>query len=115
MDNIFDKDREDKYDSQTTLSFEMGYLVNGLPPESKTMLAEKAIRGEQVQGLTKIIGGFVCIAIGIVLIFLGANNVFNFDITIGKISAKLVNATPGIFLSLLGFFIVILSGQKIKK
>ena len=115
MSSIFEKDYEDKYDSETTLSVELSELVKGLPPESIFKLAEKVIKGEQLQCWVKIWGGFVCIIAGIIIIFLGANNVFNFDITIANISAKLVNTTPGAFLSFLGFLIVVFSKQKIKK
>ena len=71
----------------------------------------------QTENRYSILGGIVAILLiilGIILIFLGVNGAIDFDLQIEKITAKLVNCSPGFGCVLLGVLVLILLKPKIK-
>jgi len=115
--DIFNKalEHDDFYDSKTTLSAELGNLINDLPAENKIDIAKHIINKEYGENNLKKVLGFIIFIIGIVMFYLGINDIISFEISSQYVSAKLINASPGAFICLLGFFIIILAKSKIKK
>lgn len=112
---LFDTEKEDIFSDKGNLSVEMGKLAENLDTSDKKELL-KFLGGKEFSvTLVKTGIGFICIVVGVVLIFLGINGAIDFNIEAKGFIAKLVNGSPGIFLVLIGFLIIILSNFTIKK
>jgi hypothetical protein len=111
---IFEKDYDDKYDGKTTLSADLNKILDGLPQESRAGIAKDIVANEYGHSKIKTIGGFITIIVGAFFMLLGVRGVINLDIAVGKITAKLINASPGVFVALIGLIIVLRSGSKPK-
>ncbi len=77
------------------------------------MLEDSLIRTYKTGSIIgTIIGGSICL-IGLILILLGLAGSVEWIIKVGSFSAKLINASPGVFLSVIGLVIIVVCKPRI--
>jgi len=84
------------------------------PMDTDPKTAELIIKSEESQAKSGRIIGFICVFLGAILLILDIAGIVNFNIQIGAFNSSLSNATPGVFLILIGFLVIWVTKLKIK-
>lgn len=79
------------------------------PSTANTMFGMQALHYEFIIVLISLIGGIGCIIAGIILTILGFSGDIEWVVEVSGFTSKLINASPGIVLIILGTILVIKS------
>ncbi len=94
-------------------------LLNGCtididPSVTNTPFGMQALHYEFIIILLSLIGGIGCLIAGIVLTVLGFTGSIEWIVEVSGFTSRLINASPGIVLMILGAFLILKSRIKIK-
>lgn len=81
------------------------------PSVANTPAAHEAIKWVGLSAALCLGIGIFCIISGIVLVVMGINGSIDLSIELVGISTKLINASPGILLIIVGFIIILVKGE----
>lgn len=81
---------------------------------ANTVFGLTALKYEYLIALFSMFGGYTLILGGIVLMILGITGSIDWIVEIDGITSKLINASPGLIMVIVGAFIVLKSRMKIK-
>ena len=84
------------------------------PSVANTTFGMQALHYEFIIILISLIGGLGCLIAGIVLTVLGFTGSIEWIIEVSGFTSRLINASPGIVLMILGLFLTLKSRLKIK-
>ena len=84
------------------------------PSVANTQFGMQALHYEFIIVLISLIGGIGCLATGIVLTVLGFTGSIEWIVEAPGFTSKLINASPGIVLMIIGFWLTLKSRLKIK-
>ncbi|WP_285815521.1 hypothetical protein [Phocaeicola sartorii] len=84
------------------------------PSVANTTFGMQALHYEFIIILISLIGGIGCLIAGIVLTVLGFTGSIEWIIEVSGFTSRLINASPGIVLMILGLFLTLKSRLKIK-
>lgn len=84
------------------------------PSVANTQFGMQALHYEFVIVLISLIGGIGCLVAGIVLTVLGFTGSIEWIVEASGFTSKLINASPGIVLMIIGFWLTLKSRLKIK-
>ena len=95
------------------------YLASGCavdidPSVANTQFGMQAIHYEYIIVLISMIGGIGCLIAGIVLTILGFTGSIEWIVEASGFTSRLVNASPGIVLMIIGFWLTLKSRVNIK-
>jgi hypothetical protein len=97
-----------------TVVFIVGCSVDIDPSIANTKFGMNAIRYEYIIVLVSILGGYACIFAGLILTILGFTDSIEWFVEVAGITSRLVNASPGILLMIIGLIIILKKRLKIK-
>lgn len=84
------------------------------PTVANTQFGMQALHFEFVIVLISLIGGIGCLIAGIILTILGFTGSIEWIVEASGFTSKLINASPGIVLIIIGFWLTLKSRLKIK-
>lgn len=84
------------------------------PSVANTQFGMQALHYEFVIVLISLIGGIGCLVAGIVLTVLGFTGSIEWIVEASGFTSRLINASPGIVLMIIGFWLTLKSRLKIK-
>lgn len=84
------------------------------PTVSNTLFGLSAIKYEFIITLISLCSGILCLIGGFILIILGFAGSIDWIVEVSGFSSKLINASPGIILLIVGLIIVLNSRIKVK-
>lgn len=84
------------------------------PTVANTQFGMQALHYEFIIVLISLIGGIGCLAAGIVLTILGFTGSIEWIVEASGFTSRLINASPGIVLMIIGFWLTLKSRLKIK-
>lgn len=84
------------------------------PSVANTPFGMQALHYEFVIILFSLIGGIGCLVAGIVLTVLGFTGSIEWIVEVSGFASRLINASPGIVLIIIGFWLTLKSRLKIK-
>lgn len=84
------------------------------PSVANTQFGMQALHYEFVIVLISLIGGIGCLVAGIVLTVLGFTGSIEWIVEASGFTSRLINASPGIVLMIIGFWLTLKSRPKIK-
>lgn len=91
-----------------------GCTMNIDPSVANTQFGMQALHYEFIIVLISLIGGIGCLAAGIVLTILGFTGSIEWIVEASGFTSRLINASPGIVLMIIGFWLTLKSRLKIK-
>jgi hypothetical protein len=84
------------------------------PAIANTTFGIQALHYEFIIILISLIGGIGCLIAGIILTLLGLTGATEWIVEISGFTSKLINASPGVILMIIGFILTFKSRMKIK-
>ena len=84
------------------------------PSVANTQFGMQALQYEFIIVLISLIGGIGCLIAGIVLTVLGFTGSIEWIVEASGFTSRLINASPGIVLMIIGFWLTLKSRLKIK-
>lgn len=84
------------------------------PSVANTQFGMQALHYEFIIVLLSLIGGIGCLVAGIILTVLGFTGSIEWIVETSSFTSKLINASPGIMLMIIGFWLTLKSRLKIK-
>lgn len=111
----FDMDADPKFDEENSLSVELGDLPGKLDANGSETVIKKAIGMEFWFAMTLVIVGGLIVLFGIILFILGITDRINLELTSDKFTAKIVNGSPGVLVTIVGGWIIARAKFEIKK
>lgn len=84
------------------------------PSVANTQFGMQALHYEFIIVLLSLIGGIGCLVAGIVLTILGFTGSIEWIVEASGFTSRLINASPGIVLIIIGFWLTLKSRLKIK-
>lgn len=91
-----------------------GCIVDIAPSVANTPFGMQALNYEFIIVLISLIGGIGCLIAGIVLTVLGFTGSIEWIVEVSGVSSKLINASSGIVLMVIGLWLTLKSRLKIK-
>ena len=91
-----------------------GCSIDINPSVAKTQFGMQALHYEFIIVLISLIGGIGCIIAGIILTILGFTGSIEWIVEASGFTSRLINASPGIVLMIIGFWLTLKSRLNIK-